>query len=167
MKATLIFRYVLAFYLITCFSCSKDSTEEDVGINYGTVQLKINGSSILLRPLGPVREIHSDGSFSIGGIKCNDYDSYDLIIHFPPEVGIYSLGEEELPSATIRIGDFFPCIGLFEDGSGYKTYAAIEGALTISELSNQRVIGTFHFMGEGYGEEVLTVTDGVFNVLRE
>ena len=167
MKATLIFRYVLAFYLITCFSCSKDSTEEDIGINYGTVQLKINGSSILLRPLIPVDETHSDGSFSIGGIKCNDYDSLELIIHFPPEVGIYSLEENELTHVTIRIGDFFPCIGLFEDGSGYKTYVSIEGAVTISELSDQRVIGTFHFMGEGSGEEVLTVTDGVLNVLRE
>ena len=165
MKTIRIIRFVFAFYLITFISCSKDSTEENNEINYGTVQLKVNGSASILKPLTPVVEFHSDGTFSIGGINCDE--SKQLTLHFPPTLGNYVCGKLEGSYAELWIGEFFPCVPLFGDGPGAEIYYAIEGFVNISETSEQRVKGTFHFIAEAYGGETISVTDGMFNVLRE
>ncbi|WP_242083190.1 DUF6252 family protein [Aestuariivivens sediminis] len=166
MKTNLFLKITLIGCLLICFGCSKDSTEEDNEINYGTVQLKINGSATVLKPITPVLEFYNDGTYSIGGINCDD--SKQIILHFPSTMGTYSCGKLEDSYASLWIGDFFPCTDLFGDGPGAVIYHAIEGSVTISEISEQRVRGTYHFIAESHGGgEIISVSDGVFNVLRE
>jgi Family of unknown function (DUF6252) len=161
MKTTKTFRYVIVFFLVASFGCSKDSIDDDKKFNYGTMQAIIGGSFMALPPVMPVREVYNSDNISVYGYK----DEVGITLMFPDSIGTYQFSSNEA-SATLTYGDPLDFFDVNNDGPVID-YRAIEGSITLTEINDERCRGTFHFTGEKYGGEVMAVSNGEFNVTRE
>lgn len=159
--ARFFFSYMLVIVAVLFNSCSKDSIEDDDASSYGTMQAKINGSLIILKPLMPVLEINNNGIVSVYGYK----DEKGISISFPDTIGNYSFESADI-SAKFTVGDPFDIFDINNDGPVIDFYA-MEGSVNITEINIERVIGTFNFIGKSFGGETRTVTNGEFNISRE
>jgi Family of unknown function (DUF6252) len=161
MKTTKTFRYVIVFFLVASFGCSKDSIDDDKKFNYGTMEAKIDGSLKVLPPLMPVLDVSNNGNISVYGLK----DDIGITVRFPDAIGTYQFSNDEA-SATLSFGDPFDFFDANNDGPVIDYYA-IEGSITLTETNDERVTGTFNFIGENYDGATRAVTEGKFNVTRE
>jgi hypothetical protein len=169
MKTTLKFGHVIIFCLLICFGCSKDSVEEEIGSNYGTMQAKIQGANTTLRPYSSVTEFYTNGSIGVFGLNCDELISISL--KFPDSIGTFSfIADWDYERGIIGVleaeGGFFPCVSMNTYYTS-KKYYAIDGTVTITETNSNIVKGTFNFIGENSLGETRTVTDGAFNITRE
>jgi hypothetical protein len=164
MKALNIYGLIIILCLITIFnSCSKDSDIEQQAEIYGTMQAKIGFMTYELTSVIGAMFIQPDGRVTIAGLNCDK--KQNITINVLPEIGIYSLEEDntENTAATLTSGKFFPCVGLNDISK--TEYEATGGSVTIIESTPQKITGSFHFLGESYGGNTVSVNNGTFEFM--
>ncbi len=183
MKTTLLIRSVIIFCLITCFSCSKDSVDEERFT--GTMQAKINGELIVFEsasgygffdlgkrcsdPFHQISGVNGFGAFSPGDYANAPPDGQLIILNFHPSDGV---GTHNLSGEYLTYSDWIPPINKniesyyqYHFCSETQTHHVEEGSVTITSTANNRYKGTFHFTATyGCGDNIVVITEGIFEI---
>ncbi len=167
MKTKLLFKSIIILTIILAnLACNEDSVDEKDGdeFNYGEMQVKLYSDVTILRPLTQVIESTSDDTIGIGGLNCDEHVQIQL--RFPDSIGTYSFEDEVIIGNLKAEGTFFPCEPLFGDTFTSNDYSAISGSVTLSYSDEEKVVGTFNFIGKSYEGVIRTVANGEFNILK-
>ena len=172
MKTTLIIRNIIIFCLITCFSCSKDSIDEERF--KGTMQAKVNGELIVFEGSAGYGFFDLDKGCSdpfhqiTGDWEFNAPDGHIIVLNFHPSDGIgthnlngtYLTWEGEYNNGNNIIG-----YNQYHFCSETQTHHMEEGSVTIISTANNKYKGTFHFTAtDGCGDNIVVITEGIFEI---
>lgn len=156
MKLFKAFIIVLAVMSVSLTACKKDDNGDDNGGNLpgtGTMTLKYNGTdwSATLT----VQAVNSNGVINVTGSDGNAHQA-SVILYGVSGPGTYALGAgypQNLCTWT-------------EGTDASQTYSASlvlgSGSVTITELSDSKVKGTFEFTAYNTNQETRQITEGAF-----
>ena len=122
MKTTLVFRYAIIFCLITCFSCSKDSVEEEEEFTICFIVKDKNTNAPV--SIAKITVSYNDTSCAWGGCDIK-YTSYG------PEI-TDSNGEACIVTAKFRHPEHNYVISCKKNG--YKTFSLANVSLNFHEI---------------------------------
>ena len=137
---TIIFGYSLII------SCSKDS---DVKITQ--LQFRVQGHGLKLFDSPTFSQYN--GIVSIRGSESYNsiQDPWSISIRFPNSIGIHSIAKlnQDNISITVTDGPFcFVFMGSY--CPPFPSYQAIEGSISLTQSTGNKVKGTFHFTAESF-----------------
>ncbi|SEQ05658.1 hypothetical protein SAMN05421824_1044 [Hyunsoonleella jejuensis] len=165
MKNVIVYAMIIVCVMLT--SCSNDDNNTEVFSNfkYGRLEATINGEEHISGPLYPAPYDANNNSIVL---YCyNGVVEIGITIRIPPELGSYDIGKDEA-SAVLTYGDPFDFFDQNDDGPTID-YFAVEGTVTVSEINETKVIGTFEFTAEDGTvlERQRSVKEGVFDIQRQ
>jgi hypothetical protein len=164
-------KLIAHFVLLITFSfgCSKESMDEDIIIDYGKIQFKIDGNLTVID-----ERCYASDSWTlvvIGAVSCQD--KIRIVLQIPNTVGTYSF--KDLYS-EIRHYNFLQVDGISAGCPNYtgnddefKYFIKDEGNITLTEIfykgeGKASAKGTFNFTCKNDEGDIITVTDGIFDI---
>lgn len=165
-------KLTLAILVIAVTSCSKDSsspTPAPVAINSGTYSAKIDGTAV---SLSTNSFNYTNTTLTLQGANPLNGKSVQLQVIGVTGPGTYALDAEDGRS-YVGSGTYNP--GLGEIGQAYSSIGCDSdlpregfvptGTLTVTELTDTKVVGTFQFNAANLNDcgTVRIISEGVFN----
>ena len=139
------------------FSCDKDNIN-----SFGQMSATINGKQINLRADKAKVYVNPNNLITILGSNCNE-GYVVIILEIPTAVGSYSL-------EGISDMKFYRSKAIACDESGSSTpRRVIEANVTVFEITNTRIKGTFNMIAENHDPGVTAmdiVENGTFDIER-
>ena len=146
MKAKFFILITIIFCISSIISCSKDS---DVMIEESKIpqlQFRVQGHGLKLFDSPIV--ILIDGIVRIDGFKSynSNQDPWAISISFPNSIGIHSIAKLNQDDIFTTVYDGPICFNIgSNDCPPLPSYQAIEGSISLTQSTGNKVKGTFHF----------------------
>ena len=168
MKTKFFILIAVIFCYSSIISCSKDS---DVMIEESKIpqlQFRVQGHGLKLFDSPNLIVSLSDGIVSINGGKPynSNQDPWSISIRFPNSIGIHSIAKlnqddifttvKDGPFCIVFLGSYCPPL---------PSYLAIEGSISLTQSTGNKVKGTFHFTAESFnGTHNKIIHSGKFEI---
>jgi hypothetical protein len=155
MKKLRVFVLFLAVAALTVTACKKEDDDDNGGNNggSGTMTLKADGADFSADLA--VQAVNSNGVINVTGNDGNARQC-SLILYGASGPGTYDIGAanpQNLCTWTEGTGQLDSYVASFVIGSG---------TVTITELTDTKIKGTFSFTGFNNNQESRTITEGQF-----
>lgn len=141
-----------------CFmlnSCSDNDSDANLG-NGNTMYADASTQFIeFIAPFGNISDF--DNSIIIVASSCDKQIGIDL--SFPIYEGVHNISDEDVRASLHWGGCFKPLVSSWD-----ITYSGVNGTITVTELNEERVSGTFNFEGEDYNGNLKSVNNGFFDI---
>lgn len=169
MKTKLIILITIIFGYSLIISCSKDS---DVMIEESKIpqlQFRVQGHGLKLFESPNMRVFLIDGIVRIEGWKSynSNQDPWAIFIRFPNSIGIHSIAKLNQDNKFNFVYDGPFCIEFLgsNDCPPLPSYQAIEGSISLTQSTGNKVKGTFHFTAESFnGTHNKIIHSGKFEI---
>ncbi|AWI24564.1 DUF6252 family protein [Flavobacterium pallidum] len=164
----MISKMSLIAVMFLALSCSSDSDGGGGGTaSVGTITAKVGGSSFTSMTQGTqVSQITAGGTTTITMLGADaSGKAISLTLHGVSATGTYQIGGENLISI---IGSYVDTN--IQNPQASVTYVAptegnaVMGSITVSELTDAKIVGTFNFTGTSDAGATKAITNGAFNL---
>ncbi|AWA28762.1 hypothetical protein HYN48_00905 [Flavobacterium magnum] len=167
----MISKMTLVAVMFLALSCSSDSDGGGGGgsASLGTVTAKIAGSGFTSMAMATSAQRVTSGNMTTISLVGADSSgkSISLIMNGVSQAGTYDIGGDN----SISIVGSYTALNM-QDPANSVVYVApteggaVKGSVTISELTDAKLVGTFHFTGTNQDNAIDTkeITNGAFNL---
>ncbi len=151
MKTKFFILIAVIFCYSSIISCSKDS---DVMIEESKIpqlQFRVQGHGLKLFESRNLLVSQFDGFVQIEGWKSynSNQDPWAIFIRFPNSIGIHSIAKLNQDDIFTTVYDGPFCSNFLGNVCPpLPSYQAIEGSISLTQSTGNKVKGTFHFTGE-------------------
>lgn len=150
---------LLAAVLITGLSissCKKEDTGGGGGTSTGSMSLKYDGTA--WNASLAVQAVNTNGVLNVTGSDSNGNQA-SVILYQASGTGTYKVG----PNGTNQGNQLRWTEGLSQSDTYVASFVIGNGTVTITELTDSKVSGTFEFEGFNTDQTKRTVTEGSFS----
>lgn len=161
-------KYLKHISIILCMSivlsCSKDSESmEDSKMPQLQFSIQGHGMKLFDSPI----IILNDGIVRIDGLRSynSEQDPWAISLSFPNSIGIHSIAKLTQDDIITTVFDGTICLEFFNnDCPPLPSYQAIEGSVSVTQSTGNKIKGTFRFTAENFNGTNKIIEAGKFEI---